>query len=81
MTIKKNKKKGGADCSPDNVLYPSFHYDNLKFLGNNNSEFSPEFIEILLDIMDIFDNRHDFKPGRSVLTPIELKNVLHVKRV
>ena len=77
MTIKKNKKKGGADCSPDNVLYPSFHYDNLKFLGNNNSEFSPEFIEILLDIMDIFDNRHDFKPGRSVLTPIELKNTLN----
>lgn len=73
----KKKIKGGGDCGNKELKYPEYSQDNLKFLGNNSSEFSEKFIELLLRILCIFDNRHDFKPGRSVLTPAEVKNTLN----
>lgn len=73
----KKKIPGGGDCAPPEVVYPDYNIDELNVLGNNTIEFTKKFTVNLLKLLCIFDNRHDFKPGRSVLTPAEVKNTLN----
>jgi len=83
--IKQKKKiKGGeSKCTRiPNHRYPDYVIDKLNFLGNNkDNDFNEIFIMILMKILSIFDNRHDFKPGRSVLLPAEIKAILNPKIV